>query len=92
MALTAIFKTFDALGHILPRCETVFEAFQQVARYSAIASQGAKVCVAADGRSIALSIEEELPKGPLQSCGGLGNPYLCGASNAALPAQAGSTN
>ena len=40
MALVASAKTFGVLGHILPRCATVLDAYRQTERYAALASQG----------------------------------------------------
>jgi AraC-like DNA-binding protein len=56
MALVAGVKTFGVLGQILPRCATVFEAYRQTARYSALASQGARISVTCNARTLAISL------------------------------------
>lgn len=45
MAFFAGPKTFGVLGQILPRCANVLEVFRQTARYSALASDGARIWV-----------------------------------------------
>lgn len=67
MALKAGPKTFGVLGQILPRCTTMLDAFRQVERYSGIASQGARVSVAADRKTITVSVlSSQLPPGDIK--------------------------
>ena len=56
MARLAQFKTFGVLGQVLPRCANVAQAFHQTARYAAIASQGARLSVASDAETLAISL------------------------------------
>jgi AraC-like DNA-binding protein len=56
MALVAGFKTFGVLGQILPRCATVLEAYRQTARYSALASDGARVGITCGGNALTISL------------------------------------
>jgi AraC-like DNA-binding protein len=66
MALVAEAKTFGALGQILPRCATVFEAYRQTARYAALASQGASITVARDAEVLKVSlVMRPLPPGDI---------------------------
>jgi len=61
MALAARLKTFGVLGQILPQAGTVLDAFRQTERYSAIASQAARVTIAARGEMLAATIEADVP-------------------------------
>ncbi len=66
MALHAGPKTFGALGQILPRCETVFEAFRQTARYAVLASQAARLSVARNSETITVTLAApQLPPGDI---------------------------
>jgi AraC-like DNA-binding protein len=56
MALVAGPKTFGVLGQILPRCANVLEAYRQTARYSALASQGARISVAPAAETLTISV------------------------------------
>jgi len=63
MALFATPKTFGAVGQILPRCATLLDAFLQISRYSALASQGARVLVSANSKTVSVSIDPMLLPG-----------------------------
>ena len=64
MALAANVRTFGALGQILPRCPTLLEAYRQIARYSALASQAGHVAVGLDANALTISLAmPNLPSG-----------------------------
>jgi AraC-like DNA-binding protein len=57
MAFFAGLKTFGALGQILPRCATVYEAYRQTARYVALASQAAQFTVTRTSTALTISVQ-----------------------------------
>lgn len=79
MALVAELKTFGLLGHIAPRCSTVGDAFEKVARYVAIASQAARLSVRCDSRSMVITVALDVPSGTVQQ-----NILLWGLTNYSL--------
>jgi AraC-like DNA-binding protein len=82
MAQAAGFKTFGALGEIVPRCTTVFESFKQAERYSALASQGAHVSVVRGSSTLCASVALDVASGPIQR-----NILLWGLTNLGLMPQ-----
>jgi AraC-like DNA-binding protein len=66
MALFAGPKTFGVLGEIWPRCATLFDAYKQTERYSAVASQASRMSVARDASALTISASLDVPSGPLQ--------------------------
>ncbi len=52
MAFFAGPKTFGVLSQILPRCANVLEAFRQTERYSALASDGARIWVKSSAETL----------------------------------------
>ena len=79
MARFASGKTFGALGEILPRCATVFDAYTQMARYSALASRAAHISVARDASLLSVALDVDLPAGSIRS-----SVLLWGLTNASL--------
>jgi AraC-like DNA-binding protein len=56
MAFFAGPKTFGALGLILPRCLNVLDALRQTERYSALASDGARIWVTVSAQTITVHL------------------------------------
>jgi len=79
MALVAGVKTFGVLGQITPRCATVLDAFKQTERYTALASQAAHISIGRGASSLAVSVEVDLPPGPVRN-----SVLLWGLTNASL--------
>jgi AraC-like DNA-binding protein len=79
MALVATHKTFGLLGEIVSRCDDVLDAFRKTERYSAIASQGARVTVTRDARRLAITLSATLPPGRVEQ-----GVVLWGLTNLAL--------
>jgi AraC-like DNA-binding protein len=50
-------KTFGVLGQIAPRCANMLEVYRQTVRYSALASNGARVSLASRSDTFSLTID-----------------------------------
>jgi len=79
MALGASVRTFGVLGQITPRCDTVFDAFRQTARYTALASQAAHIAVSRSVSRLSVSVDVDLPPGEIRD-----SVLLWGLTNASL--------
>ena len=56
MAFFAGMRTFGVLGQILPRCDTVYEAYRQTARYVALASQAPQLTITRTSKTLTISV------------------------------------
>src|SRR5258708_6539227 len=66
MAMVAGMKPLGALGEILSRCPTVFDAYRQTERYCALVSQGTHVSTARNASTLTVSVAVDVPSGPVQ--------------------------
>jgi AraC-like DNA-binding protein len=79
MARVAGLKTFGVLGQIAPRCATVFDAYRQTERYTALASQAAHISVERDAKALTVALSVDVPAGPVRD-----NILLWGLTNWSL--------
>ena len=52
------------MAEILPRCETLLDAYRQMERFTALASQGAHLTVTTDSANVSASLNVDVPDGP----------------------------